>query len=318
VGTYVLRRALLLVPTLFGLSVVAFVLMRLLPGDVMQVMIGPELIRNFPPEQQATLRRMFGIDVPIYVQYLRWIGAVARGDLGVSLRTSTPVARMLLLNVRITAELAFLAALVATLLAVPLGVLAAVRRNGIADFVAHVVGLAGLSFPNFLLATLLLLVTSLYLRWQPPPTWVSPFQDPRANLQQMLLPTLSLSLALVASTMRMTRSSMLEVLDQDYIRTARAKGQAERVVILGHALKNALIPVITVIGIQIGDLLGGTVIIEQIFGLPGIGWLTLNAIYQRDYPTIQGAILFVAVVFVVVNLIVDVFYAFLDPRIRYA
>jgi peptide/nickel transport system permease protein len=316
-GRYIARRLALLVPTVVGISILVFALMRFLPGDVIDTMVGPELIKNFSPEQRATLLRMFGLDQPGYVQYARWLGGVARGNLGVSLRTSLPVTTLLGQSLPITAELALLAVCLSTLVAVPLGVLAAVRHNGALDLLAHLLGLIGLSFPNFWLATLLLLVTSLSLHWQPSPEWVSPFTDPLTNLQQMLLPALSLSLALMAVVMRMTRSSMLEVLGQDYIRTARAKGVRERTVVLRHALKNAAIPVLTIIGLQIGGLLGGTVIIEQIFGIPGIGWLILNAIYQRDYPVVQGGVFFVAVVFVVINLLVDLTYAWVDPRIRY-
>ena len=314
-GKYLLRRLALLVPTVFGISVLVFGLMRFLPGDVVSGMIGTEIV--LPPEQRATLRRMFGLDVPVHLQYLRWLGGVVRGDFGVSLRTSTPVTKLLLQRIGITAELALLSICFSALLAIPLGVLAAVRRNGALDFLTHILGLVGLSFPNFWLATMLLLVATLYLKWHPELIWVSPFEQPLANLQQMLLPVLSLSVALMAVVMRMTRSSMLEVLGQDYIRTARAKGQRERIVVARHAFKNAVIPVMTVIGLQIGGLLGGAVVIEQIFGLPGIGWLILNAIYQRDYPVVQGGVFFVAIVFVLVNLVVDLLYAYVDPRIRY-
>ncbi|MGH2405946.1 MAG: ABC transporter permease, partial [bacterium] len=185
------------------------------------------------------------------------------------------------------------------------------------DLVAHISGLIGLSVPNFWLATMLLLVSSLYLGWQPSLIWISPFKDLLGNLHQMLLPVLSLSAVLMAVVMRMMRSSMLEVLSQDYIRTARSKGLRERIVLARHAFKNAAIPVITVQGIQVGYLLGGAVVIEQIFGMPGIGWMILNGIYQRDYPVVQGGVLFVAVAFVLVNLLVDLVYAYLDPRIRY-
>ena len=216
-----------------------------------------------------------------------------------------------------TLELACLATALAWLVAVPLGTLAALRRNRGWDGLAHLVGLVGLSVPNFWLATMLLLVTSLYLRWQPLGEWASPFVRPLVNLEQMLLPVLSLAAALVAVVMRMTRSSMLEVLGQDYIRTARAKGVDETRVVTRHAFTNAAIPVVTVMGLQVGYLLGGAVVVESIFGLPGLGWVILQGIYQRDYPVVQGAVLFVAVVFVLVNLVVDLGYAWLDPRIRY-
>jgi peptide/nickel transport system permease protein len=312
---YVLHRLVLVLPTLLGISVLVFGLMRLLPGDVVQVMLGAEA--QLAPEQRQTLYRLFGLDAPLHVQYLRWLGDLARGDLGVSLRTAEPVTAIIGRRLPITLELGLLAAALSWLVAVPLGALSAVRRNGILDGLAHVVGLVGLSVPNFWLATMLLLMTSLYLRWQPAGEWASPFQDPLANGAQVLLPVLSLSAALIAVVMRMTRSSMLEVLGQDYVRTARAKGLGEARVLARHAFKNAAIPVITVMGVQVGYLLGGAVVVELIFGLPGIGWMILNGIYQRDYPLVQGGVLFVAVAFVLVNLVVDVVYAWLDPRIRY-
>ncbi len=314
-GKYVLRRLILLVPTLLGISALVLVLMRLLPGDAVDVLIGTEI--TLGPEQRRALYRLFGLDAPIYLHFLRWLGEILRGNLGFSLRTGEPMTRVLMQRLPITAELALLSVCVSWVLAIPLGVLSAVRRHGALDFFSHLVGLLGLSVPNFWLATMLLLVTSLYTSWQPELIWVSPFKDPLANLQQMLLPVVSLSAVLMAVVMRMMRSSMLEVLGQDYVRTARSKGLRERVVLVRHAFKNAAIPVITVQGIQVGYLLGGAVVVEQIFGMPGIGWLILNGIYQRDYPVVQAGVLFVAVAFVVVNLLVDLIYAYLDPRIRY-
>ncbi len=314
-GKYVLRRVILLVPTLLGISALVLVLMRLLPGDAVDVLIGTEI--SLGPEQRQALYRLFGLDAPIHVHYFRWLWEVIHGNLGFSLRTAEPMTKVLLQRLPITAELAVLSVALSWLLAIPLGVLSAVRRNGAIDFFAHLVGLFGLSVPNFWLATMLLLVTSLYLGWQPELIWVSPFKHLLANLQQMLLPVVSLSAVLIAVVMRMMRSSMLEVLGQDYVRTARSKGLRETIVLARHAFKNAAIPVITVQGIQVGFLLGGAVVIEQIFGMPGIGWMILNGIYQRDYPVVQAGVLFVAVVFVLVNLLVDLVYAVLDPRIRY-
>ncbi len=314
-GKYLLRRLVLLVPTLLGISALVLVLMRLLPGNAVDILVGTEV--TIGPEQRRALYRLFSLDVPIYVHYVRWLGEVVRGNLGVSLRTAEPMTRVILQRLPITAELAVLSVCLSWLLAIPLGILSAIRRNGAVDFGAHIVGLVGLSVPNFWLATMLLLVTSLYLGWQPDLVWVSPLKDPLANLQQMLLPVLSLSAVLVAVVMRMMRSSMLDVLGQDYVRTARSKGLADLVVLARHAFKNAAIPVITVQGIQVGYLLGGAVVVEQIFGMPGIGWMILNGIYQRDYPVVQAGVLFVAVAFVLVNLGVDLIYAYLDPRIRY-
>jgi peptide/nickel transport system permease protein len=313
--TYILRRLFLLAPTLLGISILVFIIMRLLPGDVVQMMIGTEI--TLSPEQKATLYKLVGFDAPLHIQFLRWLADLVRLDLGVSLRTAQPVTTILIERLPITAEIAFLAVIVSWLVAVPLGVLSAVRRYGKADLAAHVVGLVGLALPNFWLATMLLLITSVILRWQPAPSWVSPLEDPLTNLQQMLMPVLSLSAALVAVVMRMVRSSMLEVLGQDYIRTARSKGLRERLVLIRHAFKNAAIPVITVMALQIGFLLGGSVVVEQIFGLPGVGWMILNGIFQRDYPVVQGGVLFLAFVFVLINLLADMLYAFVDPRIRY-
>jgi len=315
VGAYVLRRLLLVVPTLFGASVLVFALMRLIPGDVVDVMLGSDVVMN--PAERAILRAMFGVDQPLHIQYLRWLGSVLQGHFGTSLRTTQPVLDMIFQRVGITVELALLSVVLSAVVAVPLGMMAAIRRNGATDLAAHTVTLLGLSMPYFWVASLLLLASSALLQWSPSLIWVSPFERPLTNLSQIALPVLSLSAGLMAIVMRMARSAMLEVLDQDYIRTARAKGVRERGVMVRHALRNAAIPIITVIGLQTGYLLGGAVVIEQIFGLPGIGLMILDGIYQRDYPVVQGAVLFVAVVFVVVSLLVDLTYAFLDPRIRY-
>jgi peptide/nickel transport system permease protein len=312
---YLLRRLILLIPTLLGVSVLVFAMMRFLPGDVVQVLIGPEL--NVTAEQRAALYRMLGLDAPLHIQFFRWLGGVLQGDLGFSLRSNQPVLTVIGQRLPVTLQLTLLSLLFSWLLAIPLGVLAAVRRNGWVDMLAQLIGLIGLSLPNFWLATMLLLVTSLWLRWQPSPIWISFFDNPWANLQIMILPVISLSVAQVAVVMRMMRSTMLEVLGRDYIRTARAKGLGQALVLSRHALKNAFIPVVTVMGVQVGLLLSGAVVIEQIYGLPGIGWMILNGIYQRDYTVVQGGVLFVAVAFVLVNLLVDLFYAYLDPRIRY-
>ena len=312
---YALHRLLLIVPTMVGVSVLVFALMRFVPADIVDVMIGSDVIMS--PGERAILRGMFGLDQPLYLQYLSWLGNVARGEFGTSLRTAQPVMGMILQRIGITAELALLSVFLSALVAIPLGILAAVRRNGAIDLAAHVITLLGLSMPYFWVASLLLLISSTYMRWSPSLIWVSPFEKPLTNLNQMILPVLSLSAGLMAIVMRMTRSAMLEVLDQDYIRTARAKGLREFGVMARHALRNASIPIITVIGLQTGYLLGGAVVIEQIFGLPGIGLMILDGISQRDYPVVQGAVLFVAVVFVITNIVVDLVYAFVDPRIRY-
>jgi peptide/nickel transport system permease protein len=314
VAKYIFQRLLLLIPTLIGMSLLIFLMLRLLPGDVVDLLVGPDM--QVAAQDKENLRRALGLSDPLPVQYLRWVGGLLVGDLGTSLRTRLPIGVSLMQSLPITLQLTAMATVIATLVAVPLGVVSAVRRNSATDFWARLAGLVGLSFPSFWLATLFLLFTSLTFQWVPPVIWISPLEDPLGNLQQMILPALALSVQLMAIIMRMTRTTLLEVLRQDYIRTARAKGQVERRVIYGHALRNALIPVITIIGIQIGSLMGGSVIIEQIFGLPGIGWWLLQAIYNRDYPIVQVAALLLASLFVIINLIVDLLYAVIDPRIR--
>jgi peptide/nickel transport system permease protein len=304
-----------MVPALLGISMAVFVLLRFIPGDVVDVLVGSELTMS--PEARATLRKLLGLDAPIHVQYATWLWDLARGDLGNSLRGGQPVLQLILLRLPITAELAVLSLLLSVVLAIPLGVVSAVRRNSWLDFFSRLLGLIGLSLPSFWFATMLILVASLYFKWLPPVIFAALTQNPAENLKQMLLPTISLALPLMAITTRMTRSAMLEVLQQDFVRTARAKGLRERAVVYRHALRNALIPVVTIVGIQLGHLFGGAVVIEQIFGLPGIGWMLLNGIYQRDYPVVQGGILFLATAFLVLNLVVDLLYAYLDPRIRY-
>jgi peptide/nickel transport system permease protein len=311
---YILQRLLLLLPTLIGMSLLIFLMLRLLPGDIVDLMVGPDMQAS--SQDKENLRRALGLSDPLPLQYVKWIGGLLVGDLGVSLRTRLPIGVSLMQSLPITIQLTVMAVVIASAVAVPLGVVSAVRRNSQTDFWARLAGLVGLSFPSFWLATLFLLFTSLTFGWTPPVIYISPLEDPLGNLQQMILPALALSVQLMAIVMRMTRTTLLEVLRQDYIRTARAKGLVDRLVVYRHALRNALIPVITVIGIQIGGLMGGSVIIEQIFGLPGVGWWLLQAIYNRDYPVVQVAALLLATVFVLINLVVDLLYAVIDPRIR--
>lgn len=314
-GKYILRRIALLIPTLIGMSIIIFAMVRLMPGDIVDSLVG--LDPTVTPEAKAELRRAYGLDEPVPIQYARWLGGVVQGDLGRSYRTRQPITQEILGALPITIELAVYALLMSVVVAIPLGVISAIRRNSWVDFSARVGGLLGLAFPNFWLATMFLLITSLFFHWVPPVFYIPPSEDLAGNLVQFFLPALALAVALMAIEMRMARTSMLEVLRQDYIRTARAKGVHDRVIYFKHALKNAFIPVITVIGIQLGALLGGSVIIEQIFGLPGVGWYLLQGIQSRDYPVVQVTALFLATVFVVMNLFVDITYAFLDPRIKY-
>jgi len=311
---YLVNRLLTMMVSLFGVTVIVFLLIRLIPGTIVEQMLGTEALTSY--ETIASLRRYFGLDQPIYVQYWEWITRVLQGNLGISWRTAMPVLQFIFSRLPVTIELTFIAILVAIFIGMPAGILSALKQNTWLDSLARLVALTGLSVPVFWQGTMLILVLSLAFQWAPAMQWVSPFENLVTNLNMMLLPGFCLGTASAAVVMRMTRSSMLDVLRQEYIRTARAKGLREWVVLTAHALKNAL--GITVIGLQMGYLLGGTVVVEEVFGLPGIGRLTLWAIFQRDYPTVQGTILFIAVMFMMVNLLVDLLYAFLDPRIRYA
>lgn len=313
---YVLKRTLSVIPALLGISVLVFLLLRLVPGDVVDQMLGAQ--NTITEGQRQSLRHFFGLDQPLPVQFWEWIRRVAVGDLGASFRTATPVSQLLLSRLPVTIELTALSMMIGSAIGISTGVVAAVWRNTSLDDGARVVSLFGLSIPEFWQGTMLLLMTSLWLHWIPPVDYVAPWEDPLRNLSIMVLPSLSLGTVLAANVMRMTRSALLDVLSRDYVRTARSKGLRERAVILRHALKNALIPVITVSGLQIGYLLGGAVIVEQVFTLPGVGRLLLDSIYGRDYPVVQGAVLVIASSFVVVNLCIDLLYAVLDPRISYA
>jgi len=302
--------------TLMGLSVLVFLMLRLVPGTVVEQMIGADAIAS--PAMVAELKRFFGLDQPWWQQYGRWLAALAHGDLGTSWRTGKPVVALILERLPVTIELTSLAVGFAMLLGIPAGILSARRRDQTIDNVTRVGTLLGLSIPVFWQGTMLILFFSIYLRWMPPIVWVDFFADPGRNLTIMALPALCLGTASAANIARTTRACMLDVLRSEYIRTAAAKGLADRIVVLKHALKNALIPIVTVAGLQIGILLGGTVVVEEVFTLPGIGRLVLWSIYQRDYPLTQSTILFVAVMFMAINLAVDVLYGYLDPRIRYS
>lgn len=304
---------LIVLPVLFGISLISFFIVRLVPGDTVTAMLGA----NYNEEQAAVLRMKYGLDQPIITQYLIWIGNVLQGDFGYSYFTRQPVLETILERLPVTLELAILSVLFAVCIALPLGTIAAIRRNSSVDYSASLFGILGLSIPNFWLGTLMILFISLKLGWLPSGGFISFIEDPIANLKNMTMPTIALGTTVAAVVMRMTRSSMLEVIGQEYIKMARAKGVRNTRLIWKHALKNALIPVVTVVGIQIGYLLGGSVVIEQIFSLPGIGQLALQAISKRDYALLQGTILFIATAFVIINLIVDIIYAFLNPKIRY-
>ncbi len=312
--SYIARRLIVVfLPTLLGISILVFGAMHLIPGDFVDVMlgIGPDV----SAEQREVIARSHGLDKPVPIQYVVWLGNALTGDFGRSLRTDQPVAEVILERLPATLELAALATVASLLLAIPAGILSAVRRNGVVDALARITALLGLSIPNFLLGTLLILFVSL--RWPVLPTtgFVPLSEGIGANLKSLVLPTISLGALLAASIMRMTRSALLEELRKEYLTVARAKGLSAQAVVLGHALRNALVPVVTVVGIQTGYLLGGTVIVEQLFAIPGVGRLALDAVLQRDYPVVQGTTLFIAASFVLVNLLTDLVYGFIDPRI---
>jgi peptide/nickel transport system permease protein len=302
--------------TLAGLTLLIFFMLRLIPGTVVEQMIGADAVVS--PAMVAELKRFFGLDQPWYVQYSRWLGEIARGDLGTSWRTGKPVVQLILERLPVTLELTGLAVGFALIVGIAAGIVSAIRRDQALDNIARVGTLLGLSVPVFWQGTMLILFFSLYLRWMPPVVWVGFLADPRRNLTIMLLPAICLGTASAANIARTTRACMLDVLRSEYIRTASAKGLAGPAVVLKHALKNALIPVVTVAGLQIGILLGGAVVIEEVFTLPGVGRLVLWSIYQRDYPLTQSTILFIALMFMAINLAVDLLYGYLDPRIRYS
>ncbi|HEV8473715.1 MAG TPA: ABC transporter permease [Methylomirabilota bacterium] len=315
-GRYLLVRLYSMGLTLLGLTVLIFLMLRLIPGTVVEQMIGADAVVS--AAMVAQLKAFFGLDQPWYLQYARWIGGLVQGDLGTSWRTGKPVVQLIAERLPVTLELTALAVAFALVLGVIAGIVSAVRRDRAIDNVTRVAALLGLSVPVFWQGTMLILFLSVYLRWMPPVVWVGLSADPVRNLTIMLLPALCLGTASAANIARTTRACMLDVLGSEYIRTAAAKGLRPRLVVLKHALRNAFIPIVTVVGLQIGILLGGSVVVEEVFTLPGVGRLVLWSIYQRDYPLTQSTILFVAVMFMAINLVVDVLYAYLDPRIRYA
>jgi len=314
-GRYLVVRLYSMALTLAGLTVLVFLMLHLIPGTVVEQLIGADAVAS--PEMVAQLKRFFGLDQPWYVQYGRWLGQLLHGDLGLSWRTGKPVVRLIWERLPVTLELTGLAVAFALAAGITAGLVSALRPERAADQVTRLSVLVGLSIPVFWQGTMLILFFSLYLRWMPPVVWVDFLADPRRNLTIMLLPTICLGTASAANIARTTRSSMLDVLRSDYVRTALAKGLIDRVIVLKHALKNALIPIVTVAGLQVGYLLGGSVVVEEVFTLPGVGRLVLWSIYQRDYPVTQSTILFVAVLFMTVNLLVDLLYGYLEPRIRY-
>lgn len=299
--------------TLFAVSIVIFLMVRLLPGNVIDIMFGGDA--QATQEQRDAAAEQLGLKGSYPEQYWNWVSGVFQGDMGNSLLSQRPISEIFRDALPITIELIVLGLLIATLIGVPLGVISAVRRNSASDYVSRVGGLLGISIPNFWLATLLLVFFSRVFHWVPPLQYVSFFDDPWLNLQEFFMPAVAISVFTLAITMRMVRATMLEVMNLDYVRTARAKGVPRRRVLRKHALRNALIPVVTIVGFEVGVLIGGAAVVEIIFGLPGVGYTLLNAIFQRDYPVIQNATMLIAAVFVTVNMVVDLVYGWLDPRI---
>jgi len=311
---FAVRRLLQMIPVLFFVSVIIFVLINLVPGDAARLFLGEEA----PPDALAALRHELGLDRPLYVQYLRWVGGMLRGDFGHSFKDNRKVLTTVLQKVPVTGELTIAALAIAWTIAIPAGVVAAWRRRTAVDYSASAAALTGLSIPNFWLGIMLIYLFAVHLRWLPASGFVPLGQDPVLNLKTIVMPAFVLGIVLAAVVMRQLRSSMLEVLSADYVRTANAKGLGERVVLVRHALRNAVIPVITVMGIQMGTLFGGAVITETIFALPGLGRLTVESIYGRDYPMLEGVVMFSAFAVLAVNLAVDIVYSLIDPRIKLA
>ncbi len=317
---YVIRRLLLFVPTLLGASILIFVLMRLVPGDIAEILVYQTGSESSAVQQKQIekIRQELGLDRPVLAQYANWVTGAVRGDFGYSYSQHRPVRDILRERIPRSMELAILTLAIAMVWAIPLGVVSAARQNGVLDYLARIVSLSGLSLPIFFTGALILWGLVRLFRWLPPLEFVSFIENPLENLKQLIWPALAQAYYISAPITRLTRSQMLEVIRQDYVRTARAKGLGERTVIYHHALKNSLLPVITFIGWWGGRLLGGLVIMEIIFVVPGMGTALIQAVSQRDYPTVQALIMVMALVFLSVNLVVDLLYAWLDPRIRYA
>jgi peptide/nickel transport system permease protein len=311
---FIARRLVSTIPVLILVSLGVFFLIHLVPGDPVDFMLSD----SSDPVAREALRRELGFDQPIYVQYVNWLNNVVHGDLGRSVRTHQSVLANVGQRLRPSLELAVLAMLVSLLIAVPLGILTATHRNSWLDTAGTGFVLFGICMPNFVLALLLIFVFGVTLHWLPIASFTDPLQDPINGLKSLTLPALTLGMALAAVVARTLRSSLLETLSEDFVKTARAKGLDETAVIIRHAMKNALIPVVTVLGLQFGTLIGGAVITEYIFGLPGVGRLVVDSVFARDYPLVQGVVLVITVGFIVCNLLVDVVYGWLDPRIRYS
>jgi peptide/nickel transport system permease protein len=316
---YIAKRCLLFIPTLLMATLLAFLLLRIMPGDPALVKLAGETgDSSFTQAELHDLQVKLGTDRPLYVQYGKWVWGMLRLDFGQSMFFEEPVAEDLAAKFPITLELTVLAMLLATIIAVPLGLVSAIKQDTPADYIARVISITGVALPNFWVGILIVYFLVLFFAWMPPLGYANLWEDPATNLQQFLFPALALGFFEMAFTARVTRSSMLEVYREDYTRTARGKGLAERVVILRHALKNALLPVVTVSGFQFGRLLAGTVVIENIFMIPGMGKLLVDSVFHRDYTEVQAIVVLITVSVLILNLLLDVIYGWLNPRIRYS
>jgi len=305
-----------MIPTLFGVAVLVFVLLRVVPGDIVELKYSGTGAYA-PKDTIARERTLLGLDKPLWQQFAVWMWGITRLDFGISMWTGRPVAHEIAIRLELSVELALLATLIAVMIAVPLGTLAAFRHDRWVDYFVRIFSIAGLAIPSFWLGIVMILAFIIYFRWLPPLTFTPLWVDPKANLSQLIWPALAVGYRYAAVATRMTRSAVLEVLREDYIRTARAKGLREGTVLVRHALKNALLPIVTVIGLEFAFLISGLVVTEQVFNLNGIGKLFVEAISQRDYTMVQSLVLLTAFVFIFVNFIVDLINAYLDPRIRY-
>ncbi|RUT34742.1 ABC transporter permease [Arsenicitalea aurantiaca] len=310
--SFILRRLLVAVPTLFLVSILVFGLLKLLPGDPALALAGQEP----SPEIVEAIRVKYGLDQPVPVQYVRWLGGIVQGDFGTSIRTRLPIGETILQRLPVTMQLAFQAMLIALLIGIPAGVFAAIKRGTPVDWMVSTIGLGGLSIPSFWLGIMLILLFAVSLGWLPSGGYVGFFQSPIDNLRYTLMPSLVLGTAAAAIVMRHTRSSMIAVLRQDYVRTARAKGLKERIVVTRHALRNGLIPVVTTSTLHLGELLSGAVLTEQVFGIPGFGKMIVDGVFSRDYAVVQAVVLVSAAIFILLSLIADIAYVILSPRLR--
>ena len=315
-SAYIIRRLLLLIPTVFLVGLIIFVLVQLVPGDVVDMLFS-QMTYHFKERDLEAIKEAMGIGVPSYIQFGRWIGGLFHGDLGNSLWSGRPVVDEIIPRLSVSAELSLMALLVGLIISIPIGIYAAMRQDTWGDYIGRTFATVLLCLPTFWVGIMVMVYPSVWWDWTPPVQYIPFAKNPAGNLLQFLIPAVILGMYLAGTTMRMTRSMMLEVLRQDYIRTAWSKGLKERTVVMRHALKNALIPVLTLIGIMTPFLIGGTVVVEQIFSLPGVGRLLMQAIGHRDYVVLAGVNVFIAGFILIVNLIVDLSYAYLDPKIRY-